>query len=701
MRIDKFLIKVLLCLGLLQTLLLPAHAQGPDEEAPVILAPSGRLNITFEQLGHSTRELDRNRPERFYRINLPGNFQITPTGNYLELTTSHMPEIPDKPAVLNVMLNGQLLSATALTSTNALSNTVRLDLPGGLLHPGSNSLRIILETSATCEDPGAIVRVLVDKNSTLSFGYEQKPYPTDLGLYPFPFVEQSLLNIPVTIVLPDRPTPTELSTAATVAAGLGQSSGGAIELTAVLAGDLTPEIQNNHHLIVLGMPDNNSLLDALDLPLPINITTLEPGHGILQEIVSPWNEFRLLLVVSGLDEEGVLKAGQALNRQAHFLGMRGPVAVVIDLLPLSEGEASRSPGTTLAEMGYEDQVVYGARPQEYDFQFALPFGWQLDEPPSFVLKFAHANILDPYESVIDLELNGKPIGSTLLDKSNAEQGELAVSLPTRLLKSGRNRLTVGVEMNFPDSDNLNKCRVLDDERAWTVISSESELFLSYVTDDLPPDLGRFPYPFSQGSGFDQTLFVMPDQLSSAVLDYLMQLAVRLGSATKSQNIDARVTYAQQITQELQREYHLILLGRPTENALLRQVNDYLPQPFAADSDLLAPLAVDTVAFAPDPNRDAGLLELINSPWNEKHTLLAITGTTDKGVQLAIQALLEQPKALKGNLAVVEPVFDPFSDQPSQISTYSIDTRPPPSEPAVRIGGLSDNDLIPLADRWWR
>jgi hypothetical protein len=137
--------------------------------------------------------------------------------------------------------------------------------------------------------------------------------------------------------------------------------------------------------------------------------------------------------------------------------------------------------------------------------------------------------------------------------------------------------------------------------------------------------------------------------------------------------------------------------------LLQEVNEALPHPFEAKSDILKPLVVDSVAFLPDPNRDAGLLEVIISPWNENNSLLAITGTTDAGVDMALQTFLGKTNQLAGNLAVVEPNPDPLAGTPNQISVYSIDTRPRSltDEESSIQGSLSENDLVMLSKRWWR
>ncbi|MCB0166218.1 MAG: cellulose biosynthesis cyclic di-GMP-binding regulatory protein BcsB [Anaerolineae bacterium] len=673
-----------------------------EAAAPSLLA-ADQLQLTFQDIGYGDREFSRDEATRYYTLNVPENFELSPTRSYLELHTQHFPPTPDKPSVVRVVMNGRLLTTFPLAASNAVSNVVRINLPQETFTAGSNSMRVDLDTSETCEEGGALVDFIVDDSSLVGFAYEQRPYPTDLGLYPYPFSETGFSMVPVTIVLPDEPSSQTLAAAATVAAGLGRASEGMIEINTVLAGDLTPDIRDEHHLIIIGQPDNNSLLSDLTLPVAINSKNLKPGYGIIQEVISPWNELRLALVVSGPDEKGVLKASQALNRQVNFLGMRGPVAIVIDLLPLPDEATTQSTGSsmTLASLGYTDKTAYGAGRQDFSYEFILPRGWQLEEQPYFVLKMAHADILDTTESVADIRLNGVPIGSALLNQDNAISGEITLQMPRRLLKTGRNSLNIAVEMSLPNGD---LCADKGDQRAWTTVSSDSEIFLSYSSLDVTPDLSLFPYPFIQNPGLDQTVLVLADNPSTIAINELMRLAVQLGSPLTNQDIMINVAYASEVNKAMQSENHFIVLGRPTVNSLLADVNDQLPQPFQANSDLLEPMVIDSVAFMPDPNRDAGLLELMPSPWDDSYTLLAITGTTDPGVALAMQALLENGDQLKGNLAVVEPSLDPFSDEPNQINTYSIDTRPPAQiddEEAHLDPATLDENLALYAQLWWR
>ncbi|MCB0170638.1 MAG: cellulose biosynthesis cyclic di-GMP-binding regulatory protein BcsB [Anaerolineae bacterium] len=706
MRIRKnFLRTFLICLIVFQLSLMNAGAQEPEGEEVITFDSSGRLELTFDQLGYDSETISRDNMHSSFRLDLPGNFEIAPSGNYLNLVTSHFPASPDKPAQLSVVANKSVIYSFPLTSSNALSSTTRIDfVPDGLLTTGRNTIQVDLAIEGSCEDPGGPMDVTIGGDSVLSFGYQQQPYSTNLGNYPWPFVENSLLNIPVVIVLPDQPAEHHLSTAATIAAGLGDASDGAINVTAVNESDLTPTLRENAHLIFIGEPFNNKAISDLDLTIPLESDTIKPGYGVLEEVVSPWNEFRLALVVSGLDSEGVLKAGQALNRQANFLGMRGPVAVVVDLGSVPQSSDKPTSTLTFADLGNKDEIFYGVSPQNQTVRFNLPLGWQFDELPYLALKFAHAEAILP-ESIIDVKLNRVPIGSTLLDETNSSDGELDLSLPTHLLEEGANRLDITVEMAFGQEDD--PCANLGNQRAWTVISSDSEIHIPYDMADLPIDLQHFPNPFSQTSSFEQTMFVVPDQINGQTLDSLVQLAARLGSASGSiGTTSARVSYAGEVDQNTLARYHIIIFGRPVENSLLAEINDELPQPFIEEGTALKPLVVDSVAFLPDPERDAGLLQILDSPWNDENTLLVITGIGDDGVALASRALLERTEDLEGNLTIAEPIVDVFANDSSQLSIFSTDTRSLVSslnrEQSSVVGNtISEEAKADVANRWWK
>jgi hypothetical protein len=248
-------------------------------------------------------------------------------GSYITLITSHFPAAPDKPSTLEIEVNGRLVSAVSLTQENAASHRTHIDLPPGTLGSQANTIVVRLETGATCDDPGSTLKVVVDERSILSFGYQQTSYAADVARYPLPFAEQSLLSVPVTLVLEDQPTVTQLSAAATLAASLGKATKGRADLRAISASEFDDSYAD-HHLIFVGRPRNHALLDALDPAAAITNTTLEASQGHLEQRTSPWNEHRVLLIVSGRNDAAIANACQALSYQnrpaaAYDAGLTG------------------------------------------------------------------------------------------------------------------------------------------------------------------------------------------------------------------------------------------------------------------------------------------------------------------------------------------------------------------------------------------
>jgi hypothetical protein len=686
----------------------------------VLLPREGRVEVTFGQLTPGTQTLTRDHLEARYSLDIPGNLQPLSNGTYIELVARSFPEDAVQDAVLEVSINGQSLPAVALAGEDASERPSRLEPPARFLQAGPNLIAVRLRSDTLCKDPETVLTVEIDERSLLSFGYRQEAYPIDLARYPLPFAEKSLFRIPITLVLPERPSGDNLSAAMTLAAGLGQASGGTVDLRAIAADKFDSDLHSNHHLIVLGLPDTNAMLRVLDPTPSIESSVTQAGQGFLQLIVSPWNEYRLLLMISGADDRGILNAIHVLNLDERFPPIRGASAVVPGFRPpASQPEVGPPRNMSLGSLGMQDETIYGARHQERTIEFALPPGWQFTGTPELTLRFSHSNILDPRQSVMDVRLNGQPVGSVFLNGDNAIDGEWTVALPQGALQAGNNQLLLEIEMILPRTDDAARCELLHDERLWTVISAESELSLPYEIVDFRPYLEYLPYPYGQRSGLGQSLFVLPDQPDTLLVSDLLRLGAHFGALTDADYLPAHVTYASEADRKTWQDAHLVLVGRATQHALLREFNAYLPRPFAVgpasgetseESDVLSSVVPDDsapptpVAFELDPERDTGVLQTVRSPWNQRRAVLSIAGTTGEGVHLAVRALLESAQDLEGNIAIVDRV-SPTADQ---ITLYATDTRPAGQTPGGGTQGSGspgqgapDPNTILLAQRWWK
>ena len=674
----------------------PQPPSGPSSQpipppTPIPLptpTPTPSVDLTFEELGHSTFQLSES-GSRWIDLYLPRNFVLNNDASYLDLTISHVPPEPDKLSVIRVTLNSAPLAVITLSPENAEPTSHRFTLRDAPLTAGRNELHIFLDAGAGCNVRGARVDVAVYGSSSFHLEYSLTQYSPDLALYPVPFFERSFEYDPVYVVLPDSPSTADLSAAAAIAAGLGKFSNGEVRLASALDTRISAEIRNNHHLIVIGKKGTNRLLDMLDLPLPLDDPALSDDQGVIQELVSPWNPMRMVLAVTGGSDEGLSKASQALNREAHLLSMQGSVAIVQAVSsPEPVENRQYDADFTVADLGYGEEVVYGAKPHVLDYEFYMPVGCAVNEEAWFTLYFGHARVASPTNSSMDVYFNDVPIHSVLLDENNASGGTLEVLLPSWLIRSGRNEIRISIEMNL---DNEDKCLFLDAQHLWTAIYSHSHFHLPCTPQDVVPSLDLFPYPFNERPSLSGLLLILPDLPRQFDYDLMLKVAAGLGATDCGDCLALQVTTANLLNQERRQGKDLFMIGRPSIHSWIAELNDRLPQPFEPGSDTLRP-QFESAISTQDPSRSIGLIEELPAPWDLDRTILVLTGTTDEGVDLASTTLFSRGDALAGNVVLVE--------ESARIRSFDAGPLLSASGSRASRSDATQTLLIQLGERWW-
>ncbi len=369
------------------------------------------------------------------------------------------------------------------------------------------------------------------------------------------------------------------------------------------------------------------------------------GDGIVQEIVSPWDQTRAILIITGLSDEAVYKASRAMSSESHLPGLKGPFALVRQVHPLPEFSAEPPPTDfTFADLGYGDRVLQGYS-QEASYSFDLPVDWLLTEAAYLDLRFSHSQLLDYSSSSLSLLFNNQPIATIALSDETSLNGELKVGLSPSQARPGQsNRISIQTEISP-----LDRCVNVD---TWLLISSASLLHLDHGKQDIRSlNLTFYPYPFDQRSDLADVLFVLPPEPQPEEWEETLSLAAALGAAAGGPNLAPTVVLGDTWPEAELDGYHLIAIGRPSRNPVLQQVNAQLPQPFQPGSDEIEQ-RIDDVVFRLPPGLSLGLVQLIPSPWAEARAFLALTGTTDESVKWAVGMLAGRPGALRGNLALI-------------------------------------------------
>lgn len=371
------------------------------------------------------------------------------------------------------------------------------------------------------------------------------------------------------------------------------------------------------------------------------------GDGIIQEILAPGSKNQAVLIITGSNDEAVRKASQAMSSETRFPGMKGPVALVQDAVSASElkQEIVSKDEMTLADLGYADRIIRGASGSAVDYFINVPYSWQLADSATLDLYFNHSQLINYKDSGLTVLIERQPVATLALNNETATNGHVQIPLQNALKPGKANRVTVQATLSLSD-----KCMNPNSDLLWLTIKDNSKISLAHQEmTNARFDLNDFPSPFQLNRTLSDLLVALPDPPTNEEAEIAVDLMASLGTAAQGKTIVPAVAFGNKFTEKLA-NYKIIAIGRPSRQPLIQQANNQLPQPFLAGSDEIQQ-RLDDVTLRLPPQVNVGYVQLIPSPWNKDRAFLAVTGTSDTGVDLASRLLIGK-WTLKGNLAVV-------------------------------------------------
>jgi hypothetical protein len=371
------------------------------------------------------------------------------------------------------------------------------------------------------------------------------------------------------------------------------------------------------------------------------------SDGLVQEIVSPSNSGRAAIVVTGLDEDGMLKAAQALSSDIDFLGMSGDFAIVQAAQAIPETATTSLEDISVASLGYSHQTIDNLHSEFFNYYFDLPPGWDLNDDASLALHIAHSVAFNDI-ATLDTKLNGVSVGSITLDESNANDSWIVVPLPAAASQAGSNWIQLKVSADIEDVRSY-----IASDRYWVTVYADTFFHLPRQKAGLTLGLENFPEPFNSHPTLEDVVFVLPEDPTLAEIEGVLRLAHRLGMVTGGDAFWPQVALGGQPDTEPWVDQNIIAVGRPTRNAYIAAAGDDLPQPFRPGTDEIVQ-EIDQVVYRMPSGVSLGYVQELVSPWNEDRAMLAITGTTDEGVEWALSSLTDSDHIwrLAGNLLLV-------------------------------------------------
>lgn len=669
-------------------------------------------NVSFSDLGLGAKTLRGPFDELDIFFTLPADWKLT-VGAELHLavvaffgrnTTPATPGAPvDFGGSLEIVLNNVVLDTVLLEQPG--EQTISIPISEAALEAvradHRQILNLHLNTSENCGAPEQ-TRVVVRETSLFVFPHETVEPPTDLRQLPYPIWQRSFLQDTAMVVIPDQPTLQELQSALAVVSGFGRMSRAELALSLLRLGDLDPTTRQSNHLIFVGKASNLPLLSEVALPASIEASkflaeSASPDDGIIQIAVSPWNDSKVVLVVGGNSDSAVVKAGQAVSTGKLRVGVQPDIALVSEVQHSSAIEAIPV-DQKLLDLGYEDRIINTPDVANASYSFYLPPRQAVAEGAYLDLLFTHSTLLVYGQSVVNVSLNNKPIGSVRLSDGTAEQGNARISIPPEYVVAGNNNMIVQTALVPTASECFNPGAV----KAWFTINADSLLHLplhpQVEADSSVFDMKRLPHPFISNSFLSDLAFVLAED-DPAGWNVAVQIASKLGSDSNLQLAEFAVAYGNDVPDTVRQNRNLLIVGRASQLPIIAEVAESLPAPFQAGSDI-AIVENSGVVYNVPANAGVGYVELLPAPWNNARAILTVLGNSDEAMQWLTLAMTTRilDGEISGNLAVVDDQQLISSDtRRTAESASALSTE----QAAVAAANSDETNVEPAVERpWW-
>ncbi len=620
----------------------------PPQVGPVQSLDSGEYILEFNRspIVGSRLQLRSIYDEARLRFTRPRNWETEKA--QIMLRFRHSPALYATRSNLSVLINGVSVGTVPLNNREGEIGTAIYDIPVHLLQDYNEVVVAALQNnSPTCTqdpfDPSLWTEVLPD--SKLVFNFAPQPVALDFNQYPYPiFDELSLDPNRIAYLVPEIIDDAWLTAVARLQTSFGRFARyRPLETRLVRSPD---DLEFDEKLIVIGPPAQHPNLSGVQLPLPLASPlqdeqgkTVDAGTGLL--MLGNGEQGQAVLVASGPNNQAAGQAVQLLLQGQDREIATGQTVLVETLAEVSSPEPRDWPGylpdrdnfqlqelTDFLNRPYGDVTVRGAEAPtiEYDLR-ALPDDSFL--PGNEVaLRYSYGPQMNPLTSLLEVRLDGLPLGGKKLDSIEGERQKLLkVKLPEEKIRHN-SKLQVLFQM---DPRERRSCNRAVDQHLWGTVHHTTEFDFNREIGVKLPDLERLQagYPFASPQDLSRTAVVVPDDPQSEDILLLLELSERLGRLSRADSVKLGVYQAGQLPDEVRDSQHLIAIGTqqrfPFVEALeagsFRLKSRWKRQRTGRQTG-------SEIRTLPDAD---GVIREILSPWNSERVLLMLTAQTAAGL----------------------------------------------------------------------
>ncbi|MFM7468877.1 MAG: cellulose biosynthesis cyclic di-GMP-binding regulatory protein BcsB [Vampirovibrionales bacterium] len=505
-----------------------------------------RLGIVEETIYLPT--VSSKRDVNFY---VPKNANLT-GASHVSVTFQHAYTLDPSRSWLQVMINDQVIHQVALGPNNTNSTTVKVPLPIGRLKAKNKlTFRVRQHYKAKCEDPtDASLWTQILPSTRLVLDYQPVVAPLDLARYPFPVVDTfSYLPAKVQFILPNAPQDAHLEAMGILNAHLAMKAPKEPKIVSAASLGMQGMKYPSGDMMVIGTASEVSgLLSSLGVSQPSQLSGsqwsgINTGEGVIWVGHNPKNSAHVVLVVSGNDANGVIKAAKMLSKAPRDMGLKGQFVTTsamvggLDTAPEANKLYIGTESRTLSDLGFQTTAVYKlhAPPVYWDVPVVRDFN--TGNGKLFLnLVYSYSMMLNPKYSSIELKVNDRSVANVPLQQPYGEKlAKTRIYIPGDVLKP-LNRFVVQFHL-LPDKYGYCKGEYID--IAHGILHDSSQFEVEGMPDSALPRLDMFTnsvgYPYTSDNTLQNVWVHVTNPTDTRVLNTLLNVTTHMGRHLKLQH----------------------------------------------------------------------------------------------------------------------------------------------------------------------
>lgn len=559
----------------------------------------------------------------------------------------HSPALYADRSNLTVRFNNVHLGSVPLNRAADEIGNVLFDVPADTLQDYNTIVMEVQQhTSKDCTDPtDPTLWTEILPDSQVIINYRPQAIALDLANYPYPFLNDLGLDADrLAYLRPKTADDIWMTSAARYQASAARLTNFR-SIQTRLIGSLE-DVKDGERLVVIGTPSSQPLLSKLALPFGLkNNKLLDGGNNALPNdvgvvmLTTTADSRNPVLVITGNDGKGVLKAVQALAQSSDRQLLTGQAALVSEVAEVETPEPRDWPGylppgvrrlrlsdlETETGEPFQDVTVNGLPvppPVEIPLK-ALPDD-QFLKGSTFTLRYSYSPNVDAARSSVSIRLNDQGLGGKRLRNPNGGTDSITVNIPPELMTPS-SKLAVQF-FTYPKT--ALSCGDIPDQPMWGTVHGDSILKLNRTSMVKLPNLKLLQtgFPVTAPQDLSQMAFVLPDRPSDTELLTLLHASSRFGRLSEAKSVKLGAYSSSGLPETVRQNSNLIGIG----------LRDRFPLPdlfagqngFALGDQFLRRQNNSQIQTLPD---EAGVIEASVSPWNSQRILLGLTGQTEQGL----------------------------------------------------------------------